>query len=174
MRREQLLSVLRETARVVGRAEIVVIGSQAMHAVVDDVPADVTISLECDVLFEDGDAAIVEVREQLGEGTPFHEREGVYVDAVPPGIPLLTEGWRDRLRELRVGDVVARCLEPHDLAVAKLAAGRLKDYELIAALIDRGIVQTQTVEARISTFPEPRQRAALLARLRIVIESLGR
>jgi hypothetical protein len=106
--------------------------------------------------------------------TPFRDREGVYVDAVPPGIPSLADGWRDRLREIRVDDVVARCLEPHDLAVAKLAAGRLKDYELIAALIDRGVVETKTVEARIDTFTEPRQRAVLLARLRIVIESLGR
>jgi hypothetical protein len=168
------MQLVRETARAIGRSELVVIGSQTIHATGEDVPADVVVSLECDVLFAEGDPAIAIVREQLGEDTPFHKREGVYVDAVPPGIPLLVEGWRDRLRELRVGDVVARCLEPHDLAVAKLAAGRLKDYELIAALIDRGIVRAETVEERIATFIEPRQRAVLRARLRIVMESLGR
>jgi hypothetical protein len=41
-------------------------------------------------------------------------------------------------------------------------------------LIARELVRVETLEARIATFTEPRQRAALLARLRIVTESLGR
>jgi hypothetical protein len=30
------------------------------------------------------------------------------------------------------------CLEPHDLAAAKLAAGREKDYEFVTALLEPG------------------------------------
>jgi hypothetical protein len=65
-----------------------------MHAVVEEVPHDVIISLECDVLFDEGDAAGPAVRSGLGEDTDFHKREDVYVDAVPPGIPVLADGWR--------------------------------------------------------------------------------
>jgi hypothetical protein len=62
VRREQLLHLVRETARIAGRAEIVVIGSQAIHAVMSDVPADVIVSLECDVLFDANDPAIEVVK----------------------------------------------------------------------------------------------------------------
>jgi hypothetical protein len=59
----------------------------------------------------------------------------------------------------------------HDLAVAKLAAGRLKDYELIAALVQRGLIDPSVVRERIGGFEEARLHA-VLARMQIVEESL--
>ncbi len=60
-----------------------------------------------------------------------------------------------------------------DLAVSKLAAGRLKDNEMVAALLHGGLVQVETLRERILEAPEARMRAVLLARLQIVLESLG-
>jgi hypothetical protein len=75
--------------------------------------------------------------------------------------------------------VVARTLEPTDtsgrlhtnLVLWKLAAGQLKDNELVAALIDRELVDLDTVRTRIGSIADLHLRAVLLARLQIVLES---
>jgi hypothetical protein len=55
VRRAQLDEILREAARVAGRTELVVIGSRAVHAVTDAAPTEVVVSLECDLLFDEGE-----------------------------------------------------------------------------------------------------------------------
>jgi hypothetical protein len=174
MRREQLQELLREAGRVIGRHELVVVGSQAVHAVTGTAPAEVVVSRECDLLLDEGDAAADALERQLGVQSAFFAERGLYVDVVSPGIPVLSEGWRDRLIALDADPVVARCLEPHDLAVAKLAAGRLKDYELVAALAQRGIIDAAALRQRIASISEPRLRAILLARVQVAMESIGR
>jgi hypothetical protein len=173
MRADQLRNLLREVGRISGRREIVVIGSQALHALPDAPPVEVVISRECDLLFDEDEAA-AEVQARLGPQSEFHAAHGYYIDIVPPGIPVLPEGWRDRLVPLDAGSVVASCLEVTDLAVAKLAAGRLKDYELVASLLQRGRIQPSVVADRIATFGDVRLRAILLARLQVTQESVGR
>lgn len=176
MKRDQLLELLRETARVTGNNDIVLIGSQSVHAASDTVPTEVVTSRECDVLLEEDDPLIDRIHAELGKESDFRKRHplGLYVDAVPPGLPFLIAGWRERTRPLPTGDVTAHCLEPHDLVVAKLAAGRLKDYELITALIARKIVSVETLGERIATVKDIQMRSILLARLQIVLESAGR
>lgn len=173
MRRAQVEDLLRELGRVAGRSEVVIVGSQSVHAFTDAAPAEVLVSLECDVLLDEGDAAADIIREQLGPQSPFRAEKGYYVDAVPPGLPLLPDGWRERLRSLDAGGVIGRCLEINDLAVSKLAAGRLKDYEFVAALVGRNLIEIAIVRKLIDGIADLRLRAILLARLQIVLESLG-
>lgn len=174
MRREQLQELLREAGRIAGRDELVVIGSQAVHAVTGTAPAEVVVSRECDLLLDEGDVASDALERQLGMQSPFFAERGLYVDLVPRGIPVLPEGWRDRLVSFDATPVVGRCLEAHDLAIAKLAAGRLKDYELVAALTRQGIIDASALRQRIATITEPRLRAILLARVQVAMESIGR
>jgi hypothetical protein len=63
------------------------------------------------------------------------------------------------------------CLEIHDLIVTKLGAGRLKDYEFIAAMFMGKLARPGEVVRRIQTFPDPHTQAVLLARLRIATEA---
>jgi len=63
-----------------------------------------------------------------------------------------------------------RCLEIHDLIVTKLAAGRLKDYEFIAAVLMSKLAHKDEVIRRVQTFRDPHTQAVLLARLRIATE----
>jgi hypothetical protein len=144
-----------------------------VHAATTAAPAEVVVSLECDLLLDEGDAAAEVLQRALGPQSSFHEEHGFYADAVPPGIPVLARGWRDRLQRLDAGGVVGLCLELHDLSIAKLAAGRLKDYELVAALLARGLVTVGVLRDRIATFEEVRMRAILLARMQIAMESVG-
>jgi len=59
----------------------------------------------------------------------FHQTFGYYAHGVGESTEILPEGWRDRLvkveRERTMG-AIGWCLEVHDLAASKLAAGRKK------------------------------------------------
>jgi len=165
--------LLAELARVSALDEVVVIGSQCVHAVTDRPPPEVVMSIECDVLFDEGELS-ERVDAALGKTSAYQAEHGVYVDTVPATFPFLPPGWEARVRTLEVPGLRARCLELHDLCVSKLAAGRLKDSETVAALITEGLVDPHEVQRRIMAVEDLRMRAILLARLQILGESLGR
>jgi hypothetical protein len=133
--------------------------------------SEVLISREVDVLVDEADVALPRIVSELGPESALEAAHSIYVDAVTGRLP---EGWDARTRELRVGSVIARCLETHDLVLSKLAAGRLKDYELVAVLFDRTIADVAAVRERIGTVADLHMRSILLARLQIVLESAGR
>ena len=48
------------------------------------------------------------------------------------------------------------CLEPHDLAVSKLIAGRDKDFDFVSVMISAKIASAAVVQERIKrTFADP-------------------
>ena len=100
MKREQFEELVQSVGRAAGRTELVVIGSQAVHAVTDAAPAEVLVSLECDLLLDEEDAAADNIRRRFGPQSPFRNERGFYADVVPPRLPLLVEGWTERLQPL--------------------------------------------------------------------------
>jgi hypothetical protein len=172
MRRSQLETLLRELGRVSGKRELVLIGSQCVHATTDAVPAEVLMSLEVDVLIEEADPASGKIDEELGPDSAFRAEHAVFVDTVPASFPFLPDGFEERLRVIEAGELRARCLEVHDLVLSKLAAGRLKDTEMVAALITYKLADVDTIRARIAAVPDLHMRAILLARLQLVLENV--
>jgi hypothetical protein len=167
MQREQFQQLVSRAAAVCARGELVVFGSQCVHALTVSPPAEVLVSVECDLwLGEQGEVA-ARLTAELGKDSAFAKTMGVYVDVLPAELPMLPEGWEQRLVPCAVADVTARCLEVHDLVVSKLAAGRLKDYEFIAAMLMAKLARAEEVANRIQSFRELRTRAWLLARLQI-------
>jgi len=71
MKRTLLDELLREVERITGDRDLVMIGSQAIHAVVADVPAEVVMSRECDLLFDESDPVAAAIDACLG---PSSER----------------------------------------------------------------------------------------------------
>ena len=112
------------------------------------------------------------INRELGARSPYHEESGTFVDTVSPAFPFLPDGWERRASVLEEGGMRVRCLELHDLVLSKLAAGRLKDNELIAALIHDKLVDVETVRSRIAAVADLHLRAILLARLQIVLENV--
>ena len=55
MKRELLLDLVGEIARVAGAREVVMIGSQVVHAVTAQVPGEVLMSRRCDLLLDESD-----------------------------------------------------------------------------------------------------------------------
>lgn len=173
MRRSQLLELLRALGPRVGGRELVMIGSQCVHAATDRPPGEVVMSVECDLLVDDDELA-AEITTELGKQSAYMAEHGIYVDVVSPSFPYLPPGWEQRLRELDIEGVAVRCLEVHDMVLSKLVAGRLKDHELIAALIQHGLVDVDKARERISAVADLHTRALLLARLQFVFENMGR
>jgi hypothetical protein len=142
--------------------------------VLADVPAEVVISRECDLLFDDSDPVAGVIDQSLGPESERAAELFVHVDTVSSSFPFLAPGWEQRLVPFGPAAPHVRCLEIHDLVLSKLAAGRLKDYELVAVLLARTIADIAIVRERIASLPDLHMRAILMARLQIVLESEGR
>jgi hypothetical protein len=112
------------------------------------------LSLDADLLLEpSNDAQVAVLHEAIGEGSLFHSEYGVYADLLRPEIEeTLPPGWRDRCRALGCSDHVVS-LDPYDLAVAKLRVGRETDIELLQGLLQRGLIELETLRARYQTTP---------------------
>jgi hypothetical protein len=127
MQRPQLEHVIRAAAGITGATEIDVIGSQAVLGQFPEAPADLLVSIEADVFTFRNPADADLIDGSIGEGSPFHQTFGYYAHGVAETTAVLPAGWKDRLvtvRNANTGNGCGLCLEVHDLAVAKLAAGR--------------------------------------------------
>ena len=171
MRKPQLEEVIRAASILTARKEFILFGSQSVFSVTDNPPVEVLMSRECDVWLQDEPAVQELLKRELGASSAFEKARGFYLDPLPPDLPFVPTGWEARLVELMIGDIRLRCLEIHDLIVSKLSAGRLKDYEFIAAVVMAKLARPGEVVRRIQTFSDPHTQAVLLARLRISTES---
>jgi hypothetical protein len=169
MQRPQLEHIIRAAAGITGATEIVVIGSQAVLGQFPNAPADLLVSIEADVFtFRDpADADLIDG--SIGEGSPFHQTFGYYAHGVAEDTAILPAGWKDRLVQVRnenTGNGCGLCLEAHDLAVAKLAAGREKDMAFISELLRHKLASAQQIKARLQQTTLAGERLELaLARL---------
>lgn len=64
----------------------------------------------------------------MGEGSPFHEHHGIYVEGVHKDVVILPVLWENRLVPVRVDDGsdygrTGYCIDPVDLGVSKAIAG---------------------------------------------------
>ena len=160
MNRRQLAHLLRASAHIAGDQDILVIGSQAILGSFDedDLPAPATASREVDLAFlddPDGHKADL-VDGAIGELSPFDEQFGYYAQGVAVTTAVLPAGWEGRLvrwQNQSTGQAQAVFLEPHDLAQAKLAAFRDKDRAFVAALLDAGLLNPDTLLGRLVDLP---------------------
>lgn len=160
MNRKQLDHVVRAVTEVVPGEEVLIIGSQAVLAQVDeaDLPIEATRSIEADVaFFDDPDGSKADkVDGAIGELSKFHETFGYYGQGVSVGTAILPEHWRDRLVKLEPTSASSPvwCLEIHDCVVSKLVANRQKDREYAAALLASGIVTAEILSSRLDELPD--------------------
>ena len=156
MQRDQLEHIIRAACAITGAREIVVIGSQAVLGQHPDAPEELRVSIEADVFtFRDpADADLIDG--SIGERSPFHETFGYYAHGVARDTAILPRGWEQRLVRVsnaNTGVGAGLCLEAHDLAVSKLAAGREKDMEFVRAMARRGLVAGATLKERLAETP---------------------
>jgi hypothetical protein len=179
MRRDQLKHAIRTACQIIGRPEVIVVGSQSILGTFreDQLPADATMSVEIDILPIADDNAETERLADLiegfaGEFSTFEELHGFSIDGVDPSTSALPTGWRGRLVKIRNANTAAPggepqytgwCLDKEDLCVAKLCAFREKDQNFVAALVRSALVDRRTILSRLLTVDERYRRAAELA-----------
>ena len=171
MRRAELAHILRAASRIAEDSEIVVIGSQSILGShdEDDLPDPVIGSIEADITFWDdvGDRKSDAVDGAIGEDSACRATNGYYAQGVSLTTAVLPTGWRERVvvwesRSSAPGR--AHCLEAHDLAVSKLVAARMKDFEFVTALLDGGFISAETLRERARALPPPGIRTSRIVR----------
>lgn len=86
----------------------------------------------------------------IGEGSQFHETFGVYCQGVSVTTAELPVGWTDRLVPYHNEDgIEANCLEPCDLVVSKLVAGRDKDVLFARVLVEADLISCESLRERV-------------------------
>jgi hypothetical protein len=156
MQRHQLEHLIRAAGAITGADEIVVIGSQAILGARPDAHVSLLRSVEADMFtFRDPrDADLIDG--SIGEGSPFHDTFGYYAQGVWQDTAILPDGWIGRLVRVQnenTRQVAALCLEPHDLAVSKLVAGREKDFEYVLSMVRHGIIDSGRIPPLLDALP---------------------
>lgn len=170
MNRSQLEHIVRASAGVADATAIVVIGSQAILGSFPDAPEELLVSMEADVfpLERPGDSILIDGA--IGERSIFHETFGYYAHGVDEAMAVLPAGWRGRLVPIaneNTRGATGWCLEPHDLAVSKLIAGREKDLAYVEALLRHRMVSPDELRKRLADTPtrSPDSARLVLGRL---------
>ncbi len=181
MTRVQLAHIVRSVCSILEIDEIWVVGSQSILASFseDELPILLTVSVEADFFVPDWSQRDEnEIEATVGEVSRFAETHGYYADPVSKETVRAPIGWENRVvpfySELAKG-CTAWCLEVHDLAISKLAAGREKDKEYVGTLLENRLVHESALRARLEgaeNFTEP-ERNAIKARLNRVLLSIG-
>ena len=148
MRRDELRHLIRAACRVTGELHVIVMGSQAILGSWKEIaaPDRVTVSNEADIAFfaDPEELKADTIMGVLGLDSQFHQTFGVYADGITADSPILAPGWETRLIPLVVEEAtetfVGWCLDPADLSASKMAAGRPKDHEFVAALVGAAMV----------------------------------
>lgn len=151
MGRDELERAIRAACHVARDDELVVLGSQAVLGQFPDAPGVLRFSREVDVDPRNHPDRSDLIDGVLGEASQFQHTHGFYVHGVGPETAVLPERWEWRLVPVRGRGTAGNtgwCLEAHDLAVSKLAAGRPKDLAYVEALFRHALADPEEVARR--------------------------
>ena len=154
MNAEQLQHLLRAAANITGEKEFIVIGSQSILGTHPDAPRSLRKSIEGDTYAKYHPEKSIDIDGSIGELSPFHQEFGYYAHGVSPETATLPDGWENRLVEFRIEDpagTIGWCLEKHDLAFSKLAAGRAKDIEFVRELLKHRLINRGKLQRLIES-----------------------
>lgn len=169
MKREELEHLIRAASVITDDDGIVVIGSQSILGRFPDAPPELLVSVEADLFPLHRPERWDLIDGTIGEGSPFHGTFGYYAQGVGPETAVLPAGWRERLVPIRQAGTTATgwALEPHDLMLAKLVAGREKDIEFVGEGARHGLVRKEVLLERLHTMPvAPEMKTAVEIRIR--------
>lgn len=170
MKRQDLEHIIRAAGAIAGVKKLIIVGSQS---ILGKFPmpgnAVLTASLEADIYPPQHPELAEVIDGSIGRDSSFHTTFGYYADGVGPETAILSAGWQDRLIEIKnenTNGVSGLCLEPHDLAASKLAAGREKDIDFVDALIAGGYIELATLRDRVQNLPvEPQTYTVISGRV---------
>jgi hypothetical protein len=156
MNRIQLEHIIRAASQIADDAEIVVIGSQAIHAQGAKLPPIAFQSAEAGVFPRNHPERADDIDAAIGELSVFHGTHGYYAHGVSPNTAILPTGWEERLIRVaspNTGGATGLCLDVHDLLLSKYVAGREKDLQFNRALVRCGCATKRRLLSLVSALP---------------------
>jgi hypothetical protein len=170
--RDQLEHVVRAAADIADDEELIILGSQAILGQFPDAPADLCASIDVDLYPKNHPERAELIDGTIGELSPFHETYGYYAHGVSEETAILPRNWRTRLIAVYgpgTRGATGWCLEVHDLAIAKAAAGREKDRVFLSALARHRLVRAAVLLERLAeTELSPDRRELVERQLRLL------
>jgi hypothetical protein len=150
MTRSQLEHIIRAAGMIADDEDIVVVGSQA---ILGEFPEWCGEACVADVYPRAYPERSDLIDGSIGEGSPFEHVYGYYAHGVGPETSVLPAGWEGRL--VAVANANTRfvrgwCLEVHDLAIAKLVAGREKDIDFVRGLGRHEMARGEVLRERLA------------------------
>jgi hypothetical protein len=152
MLRRQLQHVILEIGRRFDLRDFYVVGSAAILAALPDPPAGaLTATRDVDVIPPGDDEQLADrISFVLGEASDFDIEHGYYAQGVSLRTPAFAPAdWSSRALPVRVADYTGWCMEPHDLVLSKLGAGRDKDLEFARDAAALGLLRHNELLARL-------------------------
>ena len=167
MRRRELQHIILEVGERFALTEVFVIGSAAILAVIPDPPEGVlTATRDVDIIPpNDEDERIADqISYVIGEASPFDIEYGYHAQGVSLRTPTYApHGWQARTIDVSVGKIVGRCMEPHDVVISKLGAGREKDLQFAGAAAALGLVLESVLLTRLFLVATTADHSRLIA-----------
>ncbi len=157
-------------ARQGGSGELVIMGSQSILAAYSPAALDqrLLFSAEVDVMPVAADAAEIErladyLHGALGQDSLFQATHGFHVDGISIDTSVLPSGWVHRLIPAvdPSSGAIGWCLDPHDLAVAKMIAGRPKDLDFVRILVEDRLIDSLVVRDGLASLDDDRAMVAI-------------
>jgi hypothetical protein len=171
MKLSEVEHVLRAASEVTKEREFICIGSQALLGQFPDAPRELRVSIELDLYPRHRPEKAELIDGSLGELSAFHQTHRYYAHGVGPKTATLPPGWEDRLVKLtsaNTNGAIGWCLEVHDLAFSKLAAGREKDLEFVGGLLHHHLANHGKLSERIDAAEDTGLRVLLHHRFQLV------
>jgi hypothetical protein len=172
MKKSQLELALRAAGDIARDRDFIVFGSQSILGILSHPPRLCLLSQEVDLYPRRHPQAVLLLVRKLGPRSAFSRREGFFVDCVSPDLAAMPEGWTERLIPFcskQTGGVTGWCLELHDLAASKLAAGRQKDFDYVRALLSDRLIKPGILKERLGTLPVT---SSALQQIRTVVSKI--
>lgn len=165
MRLQSLLHLLSEARAAVGHTEYVVIGSLSILGMEDvaQIPEGMSMSIDVDAYTRKDPGRIFDLKDLLGENSPFHRDHGIYLDAVSPDLPTLPDGWESRMLKVEHDGLVVWFLHPDDAAVSKLARSDENDMRWVREGVAARLISPPMVKAHFRStrfFDEEEEKRA--------------
>lgn len=153
MNRAQLATLLRRAHALSGHREFVIVGSLAILGAVVEPPDAMVMSIDVDTFLKTDPDRTGALSAALGQGSPFEDEHGYYLDPVSPNLPSFPTGWQDRLIAIELGEVRAYFVDPNDVAVSKYIRGEYRDLRWLREGLKRGLLNLDVIERQIASAP---------------------
>jgi hypothetical protein len=176
MKRSEIEHILRAAKEITGENEFVLIGSQSVLGSFPDAPLALRRSTELDIYPKHHPEKADLIDGAIGERSLFHQTHGYWAHGVSPETAHLPAGWQERLVQVtndNTRGAIGWCLEIHDLAFSKIAAGREKDMEFVARLLQHKLAKQSRLKTLIDQVQEPDGRKLLTQGFNRVVSRIG-